>query len=103
VATQGVVRVWHAHEGWGVLDSEVTPGGCWAHFSSIRMPGYKSLLEGQEVAFDFEAANQDGYDFRAVDVRPSGDAREREPDDDPSAGYRSSLTIELRPPGETST
>jgi cold shock protein len=41
--SQGVVREWHDEDGWGVLDSEATPGGCWAHFSAVLVDGYRSL------------------------------------------------------------
>lgn len=30
------VREWHAEEGWGVLYSVETPGGCWTHYSAIE-------------------------------------------------------------------
>lgn len=33
------VREWYEEEGWGVLDSAETPGGCFAHFSDIEMAG----------------------------------------------------------------
>jgi CspA family cold shock protein len=64
----GVVRVWHAEEGWGVVDSEETPGGCWVHFSAIDASGYRGLRAGQQVMMVFEAAEQDGYAYRAVHV-----------------------------------
>jgi len=40
MASRGRVRIWHNEEGCGVIDSESTPGGCWAHFSAVRVPGY---------------------------------------------------------------
>lgn len=42
------VHEWHEEEGWGVLDSPETPGGCWGHFSNIRMDGYRTLSPGQK-------------------------------------------------------
>jgi CspA family cold shock protein len=72
MANTGTVREWDTDEGWGVIDSVDTPGGCWAHFSSISgMTGYLSLTAGQQVSFTFEQAREDGYGFRAVDVRPT--------------------------------
>jgi cold shock protein len=62
----GTVRFWHDELGWGVLDSDETPGGCWVHFSALRMPGYGTLSDGARVHFDWEAAEQDGYSFRAT-------------------------------------
>ncbi len=68
MVTSGIVRAWRDEEGWGVIDSPDTPGGCWAHFSSVAMPGYRSLHAGQMVTLDFEDAEQDGYAFRAIRV-----------------------------------
>ncbi|HEY7174032.1 MAG TPA: cold shock domain-containing protein [Micromonosporaceae bacterium] len=68
--TTATVREWRDDEGWGVLDSPDTPGGCWAHFSHIDMPGYRALNSGQAVRLDWESASQDGFDYRAVRVVP---------------------------------
>lgn len=67
-ASRGRVRVRHQEEGWGVVDSPDTPGGCWVHFSDVVMNGYRSLEAGEDVGFDFEVAEQDGFRFRAVRV-----------------------------------
>ena len=40
-------------EGFGVIDSAETPGGCWAYFSVIVMDGYRRLQAGQRVSFTF--------------------------------------------------
>jgi cold shock protein len=94
VTTEGVVRVWHDDEGWGVLDSPMTPGGCWAHFSHVLVPGYRRLAAGQLVTFGFEAAQQDGYSFCATEAWPADSEPLRvEPETGPSAAYRSTLTI----------
>jgi len=37
-AATGTVREW-AEEGWGVVDSAETPGGCWVHWSVVHEPG----------------------------------------------------------------
>jgi|SRR3954454_10349475 CspA family cold shock protein len=83
----GTVWVWHREEGWGVIDSPKTPGGCWAHFTHLwndnppdRVPGevleisggFREAFDGESVDFEWEAANQAGYAFRAVTVRPRG-------------------------------
>ena len=94
MSCSGRVRVWHDEEGWGVIDSDVTPGGCWAHFSSVRVAGYRVLTPGQDVTFGFEAAEQDGYSFRAVEVRPTHLTPARNGDDSaPSPAYGSELTV----------
>lgn len=67
---QGVVREWDDGEGWGVIDSEATPGGCWAHYSSVNVPGYKSLTVGASVTF-VVTSGQDGFAYRAEDITPT--------------------------------
>jgi CspA family cold shock protein len=70
--SSGVVREWHDEEGWGVIDSADTPGGCWAHFSHLQADGHRSATPGQTVRFRHEAPGQDGYNFRAVWVELLG-------------------------------
>jgi CspA family cold shock protein len=63
----GVVREYDDSEGVGVIDSQVTPGGCWFHYSMIEMPGLRTLVAGQSIHFILEGAvEQDGFVFRAV-------------------------------------
>jgi CspA family cold shock protein len=81
-----------------MIDSPVTSGGCWTHFSDIAQPGggYRSLRVGQRVEVEHELPGQDGYPYRAVRVWPHGD----EPidtdseEDGPSAAFGSSLSID---------
>ena len=102
VSCSGTVSEWYDADGWGVLSSEATPGGCWAHFSNVRGPA-GSLAPGSRVDFTYEVADQDGYAYRALVVVPEG----VDPDDDrtiyqgPSDGYRSSLTITFDEDGPT--
>lgn len=95
MTTVGVVRQWDNEAGRGVIDSPDTPGGCWAHFSDVAAVGYKCLVPGQAVNFEWEAADQDGFSYRAMRAWPFGDAPETDPVDDASApvAYRSSLSI----------
>lgn len=78
---QAVVREWNEDEGWGVIDSSETPGGCWAHFSAIATPviessgdyvmrEYAVVNAGDTVDLTWEQARQDGFNYRAVTVRP---------------------------------
>lgn len=66
------VREWHDEEGWGVLDSPETPGGCWAHFSHLPTGRFHTLSPGQQVELRWERprSGQDGYTYRAVDIAP---------------------------------
>jgi cold shock protein len=95
---RGTVREWHDEDGWGVIDSPETPGGCWVLHSHIELESLPSLTVGQEVTFTFESVTwQDGYRWRAVSVRPDGDhpPSGRRIESAPSSVYRSSLTIEF--------
>jgi cold shock protein len=101
MTTTGLVREWHPDEGWGVIDSDATPGGCWVHFGSVLMDGYRFLSPGQAVSFAFETGRQDGYDYRAVAVwtghdRPAAPERQQ-----PSGAYRSVLRLEFDVPPRT--
>ena len=98
---EGEVALWHADEGWGVIESSSTPAGCFAHYSVIVMDGFRRLHVGHHVHFEFEETIglQDSYRFRAtrvVPIRESGD-----PDgpqgvsSSPSEAYSSRLIIEL--------
>lgn len=68
----GIVREFDPAQGFGVIDSPETPGGCWVHFSAIVMDGYRKLEPGEEVSFAFEPARQDGFSYRATEVRKQG-------------------------------
>ncbi|MCW2527208.1 MAG: hypothetical protein JWM76_2068 [Pseudonocardiales bacterium] len=87
VHSVGTVRDWHREEGWGVIDSPDTPGGCWVHFSHLWNDGIpeaglgeivevtggcREVFEGETVDFDWETPGQDGYDFRVTNARPRG-------------------------------
>ncbi len=69
--TTGTVRGWDELEGWGVVDSADTPGGCRVHVSCVRMPGRPALAVGQSLVLDWEPAQQDGFAFRARAVWPA--------------------------------
>ena len=87
VNAQATVGAWHDELGWGVLDSVATPGGCWTHFSALDFDGYRSLTPGQQVQLTAEAADQDGYAWRAVRVVVDGKPPAR-PNDENADGLR---------------
>jgi CspA family cold shock protein len=70
MTVRATVRDWHEAEGWGVVDSTETPGGCWTLFSAVDVAGYRRLTPGQSVQLDWESPGQDGYAYRAVRVVP---------------------------------
>lgn len=98
MAIDGTVRIWHDGEGWGVIDSDETPGGCWTHFSAVAVAGFRSLSAGQAVELEYEEFEQDGYPYRAVRVWPTGQDPAPDPEPGPpGSAYRSSLTITFEP------
>ncbi len=67
--TTGIVRMWNDEDGWGVIDSPQTPGGCWAHFSHIVAEGFRTVEVGADVTFEWrQVTNQDGYRYCATRV-----------------------------------
>ena len=91
---RGTVRIWHADEGWGVVDGPGVPGGCWVHFSAIAADGYRHLDPGRAVSFRVEPGPQDGYPYRAVKVwtddrEPAGAS----PENTSPGAYDSRLTL----------
>lgn len=73
VMSTGTVRHWYRDDGWGVLDSPDTPGGCFAHFSRIiGVSGFRELAEDETVDFDWQPSaypgSQDGYSFVGTEV-----------------------------------
>ncbi|QBJ98782.1 cold shock domain-containing protein [Rhodococcus sp. ABRD24] len=69
----GRVAAWDVIEGWGVIESADTPGGCFGHYSNIETEGsgFRSLEVGESVEFEWEQPGykQDGYDYRATRIR----------------------------------
>ncbi|MGT2935568.1 cold-shock protein [Streptococcus castoreus] len=50
---QGTVKWFNAEKGFGFISTE-NGQDVFAHFSAIQSDGFKSLEEGQKVAFDVE-------------------------------------------------
>ena len=94
MTTRGTVRVWHDAEGWGVVDSVEAPGGCWAGFGVVLVPGHAVLHAGRQVEPDHEAGWQDGCAYRAVRVWPAGEQPVERPADPPPGPYTSTLTLD---------
>jgi CspA family cold shock protein len=54
---EGMVKWFHDKKGYGFIERE---GGAdvFVHYSSINMPGFKTLAEGEKVIFDLEDSNK---------------------------------------------
>jgi CspA family cold shock protein len=99
MAESATVREWNGDEGWGVIDSPSTPGGCWAHFSQAAVSGASDFVAGQAVLLEWESPGQDGYPYRAVRFWPA----ELEPFDRSTrsgsgGAYRSTLSLSFDDP-----
>jgi CspA family cold shock protein len=104
VASVGVVREFRLDQGWGIIDGSDVPGGCWVHFSAIVMDGDRRLTPGQWASFRAEAADQDGFNFRALKVWLNGlEPADPPADQESSSAHRSSLTLTFDQPGDPST
>ncbi|HGI2975027.1 TPA: cold-shock protein [Streptococcus agalactiae] len=51
--TQGTVKWFNSEKGFGFISSE-TRTDVFAHFSEIKVDGFKTLEEGQKVTFDIQ-------------------------------------------------
>lgn len=67
----GTVTFFTPEKGWGAITSPDLPEGCdaWVHLSAIETDGYRALEAGDQVEFDYEAAEQDSFRFRVTRVR----------------------------------
>ena len=70
MAVEGTVRVWHDGEGWGVVDSPETPGGCWVHHTALAAEDCRTLTPGHRVRLEWEPGRHEGFDFLAARVQP---------------------------------
>ncbi|AOD24915.1 hypothetical protein IM25_24625 (plasmid) [Rhodococcus sp. p52] len=67
----GVVTSWDDYEGWGVIESDDTPGGCWVHFGSLDQSRFRNLEVGATVEFAWRpTTNQEGYFYVATSAEP---------------------------------
>lgn len=90
MTSTGQIRSWDAEEGWGVIDSPETPGGCWLHFSAWLTEKDREPPPGTPVEFVYEAGRQDGYDFRALQAWPLGaEPARHDASSEPSSAYTS--------------
>jgi CspA family cold shock protein len=54
----GTVKWFNAEKGFGFITLEGGDGDVFVHYSSIDMPGYKVLDEGQLVTFEIGAGSK---------------------------------------------
>ncbi len=65
----GTVKWFSAGKGYGFISNDEGGDDIFVHFSAIQIDGFKTLKEGQKVAFEIEQDESKGK-LRAVDVKP---------------------------------
>ncbi|QNE45726.1 cold-shock protein [Glaciihabitans sp. INWT7] len=67
----GTVKFFSAEEGWGAISSPELPDDqdAFVHFSVIESEGYRYLVAGDEVDFDYVRIDQHGFRFVATRAR----------------------------------
>lgn len=82
MASRGRVRQYSVEEGWGILESDDTPGGCLVRVLDLRTQS-GTLSAGEEVDFEWESlppgVEEELFRFSALSVRPAGAAIEPPP------------------------
>ncbi|MCG6893815.1 MAG: cold-shock protein [Desulfobacteraceae bacterium] len=54
---EGIVKWFNDKKGYGFIEQE-EGGDIFVHYSSINMPGFKTLAEGDRVRFEVEEGNR---------------------------------------------
>ena len=54
---KGIVKWFNGKKGYGFIEQEDGPD-IFVHYSSISMPGFKTLNEGEQVSFDVEESDR---------------------------------------------
>lgn len=50
--SKGKVKYFNDTKGWGFLSNEEIDKDVYVHYTQIKMDGYKTLKEGQEVTYE---------------------------------------------------
>lgn len=91
MASRGRVRHYSTEEGWGILDSDDTPGGCLVRVLDIHTPS-GTLSAGEDVDFEWEplppGVQENLFRSSALSVRPVGVAVEHPPVADDRPRFR---------------
>jgi CspA family cold shock protein len=66
VAPEGTVKWFDNRKGYGFIQSEEHEEDVFVHYSAVQMDGFKTLEEGEKVAFEVMKGEKG---FRAQNVR----------------------------------
>lgn len=50
--SKGRVKYFNDHKGWGLIADPDSRRDVYVHYTAIKMDGYKTLREGQEVSYE---------------------------------------------------
>ena len=64
----GTVKWFNVEKGYGFIACEGFDKDVFVHHSDIMMEGYRSLIEGQAVEFEYETSDRG---FKATKVKPA--------------------------------
>ena len=62
------VKWFNNEKGFGFISNDDGSGDVFVHFSAIQAEGFRTLAEGQKVAYDTEPDPKDPGKLRAVNV-----------------------------------
>lgn len=65
----GTVKWFNSEKGFGFISNDDGSDDVFVHFSVIQTEGYKSLNEGDKVAFDTEPDPKNASKLRAINVK----------------------------------
>lgn len=66
---KGTVKWFNSEKGYGFIANDNGEGDVFVHFSAIIADGFKTLAEGQKVAFDTEPDPKNSSKMRAINVK----------------------------------
>ena len=65
----GTVKWFNETKGFGFIFNDEGSGDVFVHYSAIQGEGFKTLEQGQKVAYDTEPDPKDSSKLRAINVR----------------------------------
>ena len=65
--TKGRVKYFNEQRGWGIISGSDSERDVYVHYTAIRMDGYRTLSEGQEVSYELSYTDEGP---RALNVNP---------------------------------
>lgn len=67
--SQGTVKWFNSEKGYGFIAGDEGGDDVFVHYSAIKADGYRSLKEGQKVAYETETDPKNPNKLRAINVQ----------------------------------